>query len=137
MGPKESGRVMEKKTILVVDDEKEIVNAIKQELEESHYEVLTAYNGLEGLEKARKEGPDLVILDLMLPKIDGYKVCGLLKRDTGYAGIPILMLTAKAHEEDKKLAEVMGADAYLTKPFEREVLFSKIQELIGLPTPNP
>ena len=127
---------MDTKKILVVDDEREIVEAIKRELEENRYEVLTAYDGLEGLEKARKEGPDLIILDLMLPKIDGYKICGLLKRDAGYAKIPILILTAKAHEEDKKLAETMGADAFLTKPFQPEALLELVRELIANRDPS-
>ena len=127
---------MDKKRILVVDDEKEIVDAIKQELEENHYEVLTAYNGLEGLEKARKEEPHLVILDLMLPKIDGHKVCGLLKGDSGSTNIPILILIAKAHEEDKRLAEIMGADAFLIKPFKPEVLLETLYGLIADKDPS-
>ena len=119
-----------KKRILIVEDETELVEMVKMRLEANNYEVLTAYDGQEALEKARKEKPDLIVLDLMLPKIDGYKVCGLLKRDTRYAKIPIIIFTAKAQEEDKKLGEELGAEAYIIKPFEPQVLLSKIKELL-------
>jgi len=118
------------KRILIVDDTEDIVKLVKMYLEHHHYEVITAYDGQEGLEKARTDKPDLIILDLMLPKINGYKVCGLLKRDTKYAKIPIILFTAKTQEKDMKLGEEVGADAYVTKPFEPEVLLSKIKEFI-------
>jgi two-component system alkaline phosphatase synthesis response regulator PhoP len=117
--------------ILVVDDEEGIVKLVKMYLEHYHYEVITANDGQEGLEKAKTDKPDLIVLDLMLPKINGYKVCGLLKKDTKYAKTPIVLFTAKAQEKDVKLGEEVGADAYITKPFEPEVLLSKIEELIG------
>jgi len=119
------------KKILVVDDEKELVEMIKMRLEASGYEVIPAYDGQEALEKARKEKPDLIVLDLMLPKIDGYKVCRMLKFDEKYKHIPIIMFTARAQEEDKKLGEEVGADAYITKPFESQALLKKIKELLG------
>ena len=119
------------KRILLIEDEKDMVYAITLELQANNYEVLTAYNGMEGLEKAKKEKPDLIILDLMLPKMDGYKVCGLLKADTRYNKIPIVMFSAKAQEEDMKLGKEVGADAYITKPFESQVLLGKIKELLG------
>ena len=118
------------KKILVVDDEAQLVDMIKMRLEASDYEVITAFDGQDALEKAKKDKPDLIILDLMLPKIDGYKVCGLLKKDARYAKIPILMFTARAQEEDKKLGEEVGADTYITKPFEPQALLTKIQELL-------
>lgn len=121
---------MDKKRILVVDDEAELVKAIEIRLKQADYEVLTAYDGQEGLDKAQKERPDLIVLDLMMPKMDGYKVCGLLKADSRYNKIPIIMLTAKAQEEDMKLGKEVGADAYIMKPFESEVLLSKIKELL-------
>lgn len=120
-----------KKRILVVEDEKAMVDMIKMRLEANNYEVLVAYDGQEGLDKAKKEKPDLIILDLMLPRMDGYKVCGLLKKDTRYNKIPIVMFTAKARKEDKKLGEEVGTDAYIVKPFEPQVLLEKIKELIG------
>ena len=119
------------KRILVVDDEEGIVKVVKMYLEHHRYEVITANDGQEGLEKAKTEKPDLIILDLMLPKINGYKVCGLLKKDSKYAKTPIVLFTAKTQEKDVKLGEEVGADAYITKPFEPEVLLSKIEELIG------
>ena len=122
---------MDKKKVLIIDDEKELVELLKVELEENQYDVLTAYNGQEGLERARKEEPDLLILDLMLPKIDGFKVCSLLKKDARYAKILILMFTARAHAEDEKLAREVGADAYVTKPFDRLPLLEKIQRLLA------
>ena len=121
---------MAKKRILVVDDEIEFVKAIQIRLEQADYEVLTAYDGQEGLEKAKKEKPDLIVLDLMLPMMDGYKVCGLLKADARYKKIFIITLTAKAQEEDARLAKEVGADAYITKPFEYQTLLGKIKELL-------
>lgn len=121
---------MSKKRILIVEDEAELVEMITMRLAASGYEVISASDGQEGLEKAKKEKPDLLILDLMLPKMDGYKVCGLLKKDTKYAQIPVIIFTARAQEEDKKLAEEMGADAYITKPFEPQLLLAKIEELL-------
>ena len=121
---------MPEKRILVVDDEAELVKAVQVRLKHEGHEVLTARDGQEGLEKARKEKPDLIILDLMLPKMDGYKVCGLLKADTRYSKIPIIMFTARAQESDVKMGKEVGANAYITKPFEHQVLLDKIAELL-------
>ncbi|MFH1259819.1 MAG: response regulator [Elusimicrobiota bacterium] len=117
------------KRILVVEDEVEVVKAIQFILEEANYEVLAANNGLEGLEKARKEKPDLIILDLMLPEMDGFEVCRLLKSDDNYRDIPIIMLTALAQQEGRDWGEKAGADYYLAKPFDNQVLLDKIKEL--------
>lgn len=122
---------MAKKRILVVDDEADLVKAMQIRLEQANYEVLVAYDGQEGLEKAKKEKPDLIVLDLMLPKMDGYKVCGLLKKDSRYARIPIIIFTARAQESGMKLDEEVGANAYITKPFEHQVVLAKIKELLG------
>ncbi len=121
---------MDKKKVLIVDDEKDLVETVVFQLQEAGYEVISAYDGQEGLDKARKVKPDLIVLDLMLPKMDGYKVCGLLKSDSRYAKIPIIMFTARAQESDMKLAKEVGAEAYITKPFEQEVLLGKIKELL-------
>jgi DNA-binding response OmpR family regulator len=118
------------KKILLIEDTEDLIKLVKMYLEHHRYEVITAYDGQEGLQKAKTDRPDLIILDLMLPKINGYKVCGLLKRDTKYSKIPIILFTAKTQEKDMKLGKEVGADAYLTKPFEPEVLLSKIRELI-------
>ena len=91
---------------------------------------MAAYDGQEGLEKAKEEKPDLIVLDLMLPKMDGYKVCGLLKADTRYGKIPIIILTARAQESDEKFGLECGADAYIIKPFQHEVVLAKIKELL-------
>ena len=121
---------MNKKKILLVDDERDMVYAVKMQLEADGFRVLTAPDGQEGLDKARKEKPDLIILDLMLPKIDGYKVCRMLKFDEKYKGIPIIIYTARAQEADEKLGYEVGADAYLTKPFDPKKLLAKINELL-------
>lgn len=121
---------MPKKRILVVDDEAELVKAIKIRLELAGFEVFAAYNGNEALEKVRQNPPDLVILDLMLPKIDGFKVCRILKFDEKYKGIPIIMLTARAQESDQKVGADVGADAYIMKPFDHTVVLAKIKELL-------
>ena len=121
---------MGKKKILLVDDEKDMVYAVKLQLEANGLEVLTAYDGQEGLDKARGDKPDLIILDLMLPKIDGYKVCRMLKFDEKYRKIPVIMFTARVQKSDEKLALEVGADAYITKPFEPQILLKKIKELL-------
>lgn len=120
---------MANKKILVVDDEAQLIDMVKMRLEANGYDVITAYNGQEGLDKARRESPDLIILDLMLPKIDGYKVCRMLKFDEKYKNIPIILFTARAQQEDEKLGKEVGADAYITKPFEPQVLLEKIKQL--------
>lgn len=121
----------EKKRILLIDDETALVEMVKIRLEANNYEVITAYDGNEALDKARKEKPDLIILDLMLPKMDGYKVCRLLKFDEKYKQIPIILFTARAQESDKITGEEVGADAYITKPFEPKALLDKIAELLN------
>ena len=103
------------KKILVVDDEQSIVTLLQYNLEQSGYTVITALDGEQGLEAAVDIRPDLVVLDLMLPKMDGLEVCKQLRQQK--INIPILMLTAKDDEFDKVLGLELGADDYLTKPF--------------------
>lgn len=122
---------MSKKRILLVEDEEDLRKMLKFRLEGLNYDVAEAADGLEGLNKARTSKPDLIIMDLMLPKMDGYKVCGLLKPDARFSKIPIIMFTARAQENDKEMAKEVGADAYITKPFEPEVLVGKIEELLA------
>lgn len=121
---------MLKKKILIVEDEATLVELMKIRLEANGFDVISAYDGQQGLEMARGEMPDLIILDLMLPKIDGYKVCRMLKFDDKYKNIPVIMFTARAQDSDRKLGEEVGADAYIIKPFEPEILLSKIRELL-------
>ncbi|MBU2103083.1 MAG: response regulator [Candidatus Omnitrophota bacterium] len=123
---------MDKKRILLVDDEKDLSDTVRFRLQHAGYDVLCAYDGLEAIECARKEKPDLIILDLMLPKLDGYKVCRMLKFDEQYKKIPIILFSAKAQESDKQLGKEVGADSYITKPFEPSVLLDKIKELLAL-----
>ncbi|MCK4795150.1 MAG: response regulator [Desulfobacteraceae bacterium] len=118
---------MNKKRILIVDDERDIVETIQFMLESEGFECLLAYDGEDALLKARTENPDLILLDIMLPKINGYQVCRLLKSDEEYKHIPIIMLTAKVQESDKFWGKESGADDYVTKPFEMEKLIQKIQ----------
>ena len=118
---------MSPKKILIVDDEVDLVESVRFPLEIEGFDTLVSYNGEDGLNQARKEKPDLIILDLMLPKLDGYKVCRLLKFDERYKDIPILMLTAKTQEKDKILGKETGADEYITKPFEMDYLLEKVK----------
>ncbi len=118
---------MDSKKILIVDDEVDLVETVRFPLEMEGYHVLVSYNGEDALNQARKENPDLILLDLMLPKLDGYKVCRLLKFDDRYKHIPILMLTAKTQEKDKALGMETGANEYITKPFEMDQLLKKVK----------
>lgn len=103
------------KTILVIDDEESIRAILTKKLEIAGFKVETANNGKEGLEKARTIKPDLMILDIMLPIIDGYKICQMLKFDENYQDIPVILLSAKSQEEDKTLGLKTGADLYISK----------------------
>ena len=118
---------MSPKKILIVDDEVDLVETVRFPLEMEGFNVLVSYNGEDALSQARKEKPDLILLDLMLPKLDGYKVCRLLKFDERYKNIPILMLTAKTQEKDKALGMETGANEYITKPFDIDKLVEKVK----------
>jgi DNA-binding response OmpR family regulator len=121
---------MPKRKILLVDDEEDLIKTVAFRLEANGYDVCSASDGLAAMEKAHRERPDLIILDLMLPKIDGYKVCGLLKKDSRYSAIPIIMFSARAQDSDVQMGKEMGADAYISKPFEPQVLLDKVAELL-------
>lgn len=112
------------KKILVVDDEKPISDIVKFNLEKEGFEVVTAYDGEEAVEKVEEENPDLIVLDLMLPKMDGLEVCREVRktRDT-----PIIMVTAKDQEIDKVLGLELGADDYVTKPFSNRELVARVK----------
>ncbi|NWF52064.1 MAG: response regulator [Nitrospirae bacterium] len=118
---------MSQKKILVVDDELDLVETIRFQLETEGFNVITAYNGEDALNLARTENPDLILLDIMLPKLDGYKVCRLLKFDEKYKNIPIIMLTARAQEKDKIIGLETGANEYVTKPFDMDRLLEKVK----------
>ena len=121
---------MAKEKILLVDDEVDFVEVLSTRLEANGFEVLPAYDGEEALEKVKEYNPDMIILDIMMPKINGFDVCRKLKLDQNYKDIPIIMLTAKFQASDVKFGEAMGADAYITKPFEPGVLLDKVRELL-------
>lgn len=118
------------KKILIVDDEQDIVESLKFVLETSDYTCYCAYNGEDGLRLAKELVPDLIILDVMMPKINGYKISRLLKFDKKYKDIPILMVTARSQEEDKLIGEETGADEYITKPFEMEDVLSRVNKYL-------
>ena len=117
--------------ILVVDDERTIVKLITAKLSLEGYEVITAADGQEGLSMARAEKPDLIVLDVMMPKMDGYRVAKMLKLDDLHKDIPIIFLTAKVQDQDMEMGRQTGAEAYLTKPIDPESLISKVRELLS------
>lgn len=119
------------KKILLVEDDPSVLRAISFILEKEGYQVLTAVNGLEGLRKVKEEKPDLLILDVMLPGLDGFEVCHRLRAETQTAQLPILMLSAKGQAADKAMGLQVGANEYLTKPVERSVLLSTIETLLA------
>jgi DNA-binding response OmpR family regulator len=120
-----------KKKILIIEDDLDMAASVKIRLEANNYEVHLAKDGMDGLNMARIEKPDLIILDIMLPKLDGYKVCRMLKFDDRYKSIPIILLTAKIQKVDVERGGEVGADAYVTKPFRSEDLLVKVKELLG------
>ncbi len=122
---------MDKKRILLVDDEEDLRKMLKFRLEALNYDVTEAGDGEDALKKAKSIKPDLIILDLMLPKMDGFEVCRTLKANKDYKSIPIIMFTARAQEKDEELSKQVGSDAHITKPFEPQELVQKIKELLG------
>ena len=120
-----------KRRILVVDDEPSIVKMVSKRLEVEGFDVLIAMDGEEGLAKAQTESPDLIVLDLMLPKVNGYEICGRLKQDPRYQKIPIMLFTAKVQAKDEQLGKECGADAYIRKPFQGKELVDTIRTLLA------
>jgi two-component system alkaline phosphatase synthesis response regulator PhoP len=114
---------MARKKVLVVDDDVKTVELVKLYLNRDGYQVLTAYNGIEALRLARESSPDLIVLDLMLPDIDGLEVCRILRHESD---VPIIMLTAKTTDQDKLTGLGLGADDYVTKPFSPKVLAARV-----------
>lgn len=118
------------KKILVVEDERDILHLVKHYLEKEGYRVSTAVTGAEGLTLAKSDHPDLLILDLMLPGMDGLEVCKRLRADQPTATLPIIMLTAKAEESDTVIGLELGADDYVTKPFSPKALVARVKALL-------
>ena len=121
------------KLILIVEDDPKSLKLTRDLLQVSGYETIEATDGKQGVELAKAKKPDLILMDLMMPKMDGYTACSKIKADQATKVIPVIMLTAVGHEFNKKFAMEMGADGYITKPFTREELLDAISRF--LPTP--
>jgi two-component system phosphate regulon response regulator PhoB len=124
---------MNKLTVLIIEDERSLIDVLKYNLEKEGFEVLTATDGQDGLRRAERSVPDLVILDLMLPVLDGLQVCRQLRSDPRTQNIRILMLTARSEEVDEIVGFNMGADDYVTKPFKIKPLIHRIKALLRRP----
>ena len=122
---------MSKGRILVVDDEIYIVHILDFSLGMEGYEVVTALDGEAALEKIRSDRPDLIVLDIMMPKLDGYEVCKAIKGNPETAHIPVILLSAKGRNVDQKMGFDVGADDYITKPFSPRKLVERINQLLG------
>ena len=121
----------DKAKILLVDDEPDVVQTVGTRLRAAGYQVAVAYDGQQALDEVNRQRPDMILLDVMLPKLDGYKACRLLKFDERYKQIPILIFTERANTEDVRLATECGADAHLNKPFELDILLGMLEKLIS------
>jgi two-component system, OmpR family, alkaline phosphatase synthesis response regulator PhoP len=122
---------MSKGRILVVDDEIYIVHILDFSLGMEGYEVITALDGEQALEKLKTEKPDLIVLDIMMPKLDGYEVCKSIKSSPETRHIPVILLSAKGRNVDQKMGFDVGADDYITKPFSPRKLVERINQLLG------
>ncbi len=120
--------------ILIVDDEPPIIDVLDYNLRKANYQVVVARDGREALERSRREQPDLIILDLMLPELDGLEVCRALRRETN---VPIIMLTAKDEEVDKVVGLELGADDYIVKPFSVRELLARVKAVLRRVEPEP
>ena len=124
------GSVMARERILVVDDEEDLLELVNYNLTKEGYRVRCVASGEEALAEARQNVPDLIVLDLLLPSVDGLEICRILKADSRTAHVPILMLTAKSEESDVVSGLELGADDYMTKPFSPRVLLARIRALL-------
>jgi two-component system alkaline phosphatase synthesis response regulator PhoP len=122
---------MSKGKILVVDDEIYIVHILDFSLGMEGYEVVTALDGEQALERVASEKPDLIVLDIMMPKLDGYEVCRAVKANPATKNVPVILLSAKGRNVDQKMGFDVGADDYITKPFSPRKLVERINQLLG------
>jgi two-component system, OmpR family, alkaline phosphatase synthesis response regulator PhoP len=120
-----------RKKILVVDDDAEMVELVSFNLKQVGYAIGTAFNGVDALKKARSLEPDLIVLDVMMPELDGFAVCEILRRDAATASTPILMLTALSSELGRLAGLDSGASDFLTKPFSPRLLVARIKDLLN------
>ncbi len=121
------------KTILAADDDLDTLNIIKIKLEARQFKVITVRDGEQALRAVREHTPDLIILDVMMPKLSGFKVARLIKFDAKSSQIPLILLTARSQEADRATGLEMGADVYLNKPFDPEQLLKEVLRLLGVP----
>lgn len=121
---------MSKKKILLVEDESELVGMIKYRLEINNYDVITAMDGQEALDLAYREKPDLIILDVMIPKVNGFKVCQTIKQDSNYPKVPIIIFTVCNEDSNKKMGQYVGADEYIVKPFDPKSFMEKVKKFL-------
>jgi len=121
---------MDKKKILIADDELNIRSLVSRMLDKD-YIVIEATNGEEAIDIAKRQEPDLILMDLMMPKVDGYTACSSIKTDQATKGIPVVMLTGVVHEFNKRFAREMGADGYLSKPFSADELRRQVKQVLG------
>lgn len=120
------------KSVLIVDDERNIVISLTYLMEKSGYDVMVARDGEEALDIARSRRPDLILLDVMIPKVDGYNVCQEIRADPDLSGTKIIMLTAKGRDVEMEKGLALGADVYLTKPFSNSQLAQAVRDLLEL-----
>ena len=125
-----------KRRVLLIEDEPTIIKTMGKRLEVSGYEVLTAMDGQDGLMKARLGRPDVIILDLMLPKLSGFEVCKALKSNARYQHTPIIIFTGKGQDVDEQLCRELGANAYINKSKQGKVLVEQIEALLGAVLPD-
>ena len=121
---------MNKKRILIIDDEPDFVRVVQLRLEAAGYDVSVAFDGMQGVSSAHKEKPDLIILDIMMPAMHGHRVCEALKKSSKTWTIPIIYLTAKGSKEDEELAYKLGAEHFLTKPYDPQALLETIKKAL-------
>jgi len=119
------------KTVLIVDDEEYIVTSLEYVMKSAGYEVEVAYDGEQAIEKVKETAPDLLILDVMMPKLDGFEVCEKIRANPLWESIRIIMLTAKGRDSERDKGISLGADAYMTKPFSTRDILKRVTELLG------
>ena len=119
--------------ILVVDDEEPLLKLLRVNLTADGYRVITASNGISALTLLEEQKPDLILMDILMPNMDGYQACSMIKRDKSTRSIPVVMLTGLGYEHNKKLAEEAGADGYITKPFTQKELLDTIGKFLEIP----
>lgn len=120
-----------RKRILIVEDNEMFQKILKKRFESQGYDAIVTVDGLQGLEAARKEKPDLILLDLLLPKMDGHKVCRLVKHDQSIRDIPVAIFTSRDRDEDAELAKSCGADAFIVKTTRSEVMMNVVEQLLN------